>query len=222
MPAQRLALLVGGERQPVRPHRVLRRIAAAELHAGVLGAEIGRVVAAPAAAAGRDEDVARQRIVVAGERLGHDRADLRIVGRRRLPAAGEHQVGALAVIVFLGVHAADDGQVVHLLGRLRQQLADVHARHRRGNRAKRPAGFGAGLGVPAFELAQAAVHVEDDDPLLLLGKLLGRERTSKPAQGRPRPRPRRLPDCPGIVAGPTGVRCDPQAYEHFMADSFGE
>ena len=51
------------------------------------------------------------------ERFGGDRADLRIVGGRRLPAAGEHHVRALAVIVFARVDAAHEAQVVHLLGR---------------------------------------------------------------------------------------------------------
>ena len=39
-----------------------------------------------------------------------------------------------------------------------------------------PAGLGARLGVPALELAQAAVHVEDDDALLILLELRGRGR----------------------------------------------
>ena len=142
-----------------------------------------------------------QRAVGRRERLGRHGADLRIIGRRRLPAAGEHQVRALAVVVFAGVDAADQAQVVHLLGGLRQQLRDVDAGHGGGNRAERPAGVGARLGVPAFELAQAAVHVEHDDPLLIGLQLVGNRRIGKhaePAGASRRRRPR--PSCPGTAA----------------------
>ena len=122
----------------------------------------------------------------------------RVVGGGRLPAAGEHQVGALAVVVLAGVDAAHQAEVVHLPGDVRQQLGDLDAGHRGADRAERAAGLGAGLGVPAFELAQAAVHVEDDDPLLILLELRGRERPREDAQaadhrpGRPsRPCPAR-------------------------------
>ena len=75
---ERVGIGVGGRR------RVLRRLAVAEHDAGVLRPEIGGIVAAAAAAAGRDDDVAGQRAIVRRERLGHDRADDRVVGRRRV------------------------------------------------------------------------------------------------------------------------------------------
>ena len=82
------------------------------------------------------------------------------------PPAGGHQVGALAVIVLGRVDAAGDRQMVHLLGRHRQQFADVDAGDRGRDRPERPAGGRARLRVPAFQLAQPAVHVEDDDAAL--------------------------------------------------------
>ena len=72
------------------------------------------------------------------------------------------------MVVLAGVHAAHQAEVVHLPGDIRQQLRDLDARDRRADRAERAAGLGARLGIPALELAQAAVHVEDDDPLLVL------------------------------------------------------
>ena len=93
-----------------------------------------------------------------------------------------HHVGALAVIVFFGVDAADHRQVVHLLGRVRQQFADVHAGHGSGNRAERPAGVGARLGIPAFQLAQAAGHVNHQHALLLPGQFRTGRGTRKQTQ----------------------------------------
>ena len=62
----------------------------------------------------------------------------------------------VAVVVVCGVDAADEGQAVHLLGGVRQQLADVGAGHGGRDRLERPAGVGARLRVPGFELADAA------------------------------------------------------------------
>ena len=81
---------------------------------------------------------------------------------------------ALAVVILFGVDAADDREAVHLLRRVRQQLADMHAGDRRRNRAERPAGVGFGLGVERFELAESAVQ-ENDQHLLLLGFELRRD-----------------------------------------------
>ena len=92
------------------------------------------------------------------------------------------------MIVFARVHAAHQAQVVHLLRGLRQQLRNVNARHRGGNRAERATGRRARLGVPAFQLAESAVHVEHDDSFLVGAQLVGDRRIgehAEPAGDRP-------------------------------------
>ena len=63
-----------------------------------------------------------------------------------------------------------------------KQLADVNAGHRGGNRAERAAGVGLGLGVPAFQLAQAAGHVDAEDLLLVRRELAGLRRPQEGAE----------------------------------------
>ena len=118
-------------------------------------------------------DVAGQRAVLAAEQLGDDGAEVRIAFGGVLAAAGVHDVGALAVIVLRGVDAADEGEAVHLLGGVRQQFADVDAGHGGRDGLERPAGVGAGLGVPGFELADAAREEDDEDALVLPANLVG-------------------------------------------------
>jgi hypothetical protein len=90
LPAEVLPADIGNFGDRIRPACVLRRVAVAEVDAGVLRPKIGRLVAAPAGAARRDEDVPRQWAVGRCKRLRGHSADLRIIGGRRLPAAGEH------------------------------------------------------------------------------------------------------------------------------------
>ncbi len=148
-----------------------------------------------AGAAGRYVNVARQRRIRRREQLRPHGPQVRIVGHGLLPPAGRHAIGSLAVVVFLGVDAAHQGQVMHLLGRVGQQLADVHARHGSGNGAERSAGVGLGLGIPAFQLAQAAGH-PDHENVFLIRRQLGQGR--REARGENRASPRRLPrpKCP--------------------------
>jgi hypothetical protein len=96
---------------------------------------------------------------------------VRILGHRLLTPAGGHADLAFAVIVLFGVHAAHDRQMVHLLGRMRQQFADVRAGHRSRNGAKRAARVGSRLGIPTFKLAQSPGKVEDQNVFLLAGEL---------------------------------------------------
>ena len=62
--AQQVAALVGRLADRLGPRGVLRRLAVAQRDAGILGPQIGRVVAGAAATARRDVNVARQRIVL--------------------------------------------------------------------------------------------------------------------------------------------------------------
>ena len=79
---------------------------------------------------------------------------------------GLHDVGALAVVVFFGVHAADQRQMMHLLCGVRQELANVNARCRRFDGIERATVIGIGFWVPRFQLADAARQPEDDDLFL--------------------------------------------------------
>ena len=130
--------------------------------------------------------------------------------RRLLPPAGVHDVVALAVVVLGGVDAADQGQAVHLLGGVRQQLADVDAGHRGGDGLERAAGVGAGLGVPGFQLADAAGQPDDEDALLRLLQLPGGGRVDQAAEAEhaePRPPSRRR----GSRAARAACSGEPQA-----------
>jgi hypothetical protein len=182
MAAQVLSRHIGIFGEAFRPRGVLWRITVAELHAGILGAQVRGVVAATASAAGRDEDVTGQRRIGRRERFCGDGAQLRIVGGRSLPATGHHEVRAFAVVIFSGVDAAHEAEVVHLLGGIRQKFADMDAGHRGWYRTERAAGGGARLRIPAFELAQSAVHVEHDDAFLIALQLVGDDGIGEHAQ----------------------------------------
>lgn len=49
-----------------------------------------------------------------------------------------HEVIRKAVIIEIRADTANQGHMVHLLSRMRQQLGDVNARNRRRNRLERP------------------------------------------------------------------------------------
>ena len=122
--------------------------------------------------------------------------------------------GALAVVVLGGVDAADQGQPVHLLGGVRQQLADVDAGHRGRDGLERAAGVGAGLGVPGFQLADAAGEPDERArafaPSASSLAAAGLNQAAEAERPAPRPTPgeklRRDKACSGEL----------QAYEQFM------
>ena len=191
------------------PGGVLRWVAIAQHDARVLGAQVGGIIAAAAAATGRDHDVAWKCVIFGGHRLGTDGSEHGVFGGGRLPAPGRHQVGALAVVVLGGVDAPHQTEVVHLPGDIGQQLGDLNSRDGRADCTERAAGVGAGLGVPAFELAQTAVHVEKDDPLLIVHELLWRRRDGRRNQDlRPSPPRRSQPSRPETAAVPC---CAPES-----------
>src|SRR5207237_590269 len=95
--------------------------------------------------------------------------------------------------------AADDCELVHLLRGARQQLADVDAGDRRRDGAERAAKGGVRLGVPALELADAAVEPDEEDLFALLLHLLRDEWRRQRAEGQPG-------DGPGRAAEPLAAR----------------
>ena len=127
-----------------------RWVAVAEHDAGVTWPEVRGVIRSTSATAGRDADVPGIPLSAGASRFGRDGTQGGIPGGRRLATAGRHHVAPLAVIVFLGVDAADDHQVMHLLGDVRQQLRNVHARDRRGIVRKGPPVSVLGSGVPSL------------------------------------------------------------------------
>ncbi len=154
---------VGDGAERLRPRGVGGRCPVFHHDARVPRAEVGRRARTASAAA--HEDVARQREARGRGRLGDDRPEVRIVERRGLVAATDHLALAAAVVAVAGVEAADDREPVHLPGRVGQQFAHVHARHARRDGAERAAGVGAGLRIPALELAHAAVKKDHEHPL---------------------------------------------------------
>ena len=72
------------------------------------------------------------------------------------------------MVVFARINTANDRQSMHLPGGLWKQFADVSSRNRRWDRTEWPSRRRTRLGVPAFQLAESAVHIEHDHPFLLL------------------------------------------------------
>ena len=64
------------------------------------------------------------------------------------------------------VDAANEREVVHLFRRVRQEFTNLDARRGSGNGAKRAAGGGAGLRIPALKLTQSTGHAHDEQALL--------------------------------------------------------
>ena len=73
-----------------------------------------------------------------------------------------HQIRGPRVLAFLAVHRADQAEVVHRLGDLRQVLGDLDAGDGRLDRLRLAAVGMARLGIEGFELARAALHPEED------------------------------------------------------------
>ena len=59
--------------------------------------------------------------------------------------------------------------MMHLLGCLGQEFTDVNSRDARGDGAKGPTGVGRGFRIPALELAESPVHVENDNTVVVFG-----------------------------------------------------
>ena len=91
---------------------------------------------------------------------------------------------------FGGVHAANDGGMLHLLGKFREVFADLNAGNRGRNGPELAGILGAGLHVECVLLAWAAFHPEQDTRLVLdAGSGRVRRHQVEPAghrrQGRP-------------------------------------
>ncbi len=95
---------------------------------------------------------------------GDDRAQARVNGAAGAAAvAGVHQVAGGWVVAVSGGHAAEDGQVLHLLGDLWQMFADLDAWHA-GLDGLVLAAF---LEVEGVRLGRPAVHPQQDAGLVL-------------------------------------------------------
>ena len=77
--------------------------------------------------------------------------------------SGDGVMKTLQMVVLLGVHGADDGQLVHLPGSSGKQLRDLDSIHASGDGLKRA----VGLGVPGVDLAGAAIEPDQDAGLSL-------------------------------------------------------
>ena len=118
-------------------------------------------------------DVIRDFCVPPAQLLRGDLGETRVIDEPVRLAADVH-AGAVVVRPHAGViDRADDGHVVHDLRELRQQFADMHARHAGRNRPIRPAGWCPRFRVPGFELTGAASQIEDNDGLRLLFQFSG-------------------------------------------------
>ena len=175
-------------------------VAVAENDAGEFRPEIGSIVASAASAARRDDDMPGQRTIFRRKRLGRNRAEMRIVGRGRLSPAGDHQIGAFAVIVLGRVDAAHDREMVHLLGGHRQEFADVNAGDRSRNRRNGPPVAVPGLGSQLSSWLSPPC-------MLTTSTRRSCDSSARTSAGRPnapaprRRRPARMPPAPGIFAG---------------------
>jgi hypothetical protein len=81
------------------------------------------------------------------------------------------------MIIFAGIHPTKQAEMMHLQRGLREQFADMQAGYRSWDGPKWSAGSRARFGVPTLKLTQAAMHVENDNPLLLLLNLFGSRST---------------------------------------------
>ena len=126
--AEIISALVRTLREPLGTGRVRWRRTTSNRHAGKHRAQVGSIVVSRATAIG-NVNMARQRKPVSSQCLGSHGTELGKISGRRLPAAGHHHVTSLAMVAVLGVDAAYQGQVMHLLCCLGQQFTDLHARH---------------------------------------------------------------------------------------------
>ncbi len=141
--------------------------------------------------AGTEDDVAGQVLVVRAEGVGQPGAQ---AGPDRLHVARVHHQQARLVVGVVGVHRANDADVIDALGHLGVQLADLDAAlavllglERRGHQLADPgpAGlleqsighrltvqlFQARLGVEGIDVRRTAVHEQEDHPFGPGGKV---------------------------------------------------
>ena len=93
------------------------------------------------------------------------RADFRVRNALALRVAGVHVIAADPVIDRLGLHAADDAQLVRVPGHFWEILADLDAVDVGLDRPERPGGRSAGLHVESVDLTDPAFHVKHDTAL---------------------------------------------------------
>jgi len=187
-----------------RANETLRRLAVAQRQSAVLGAEEAGVLIDEAAAIGLDPDIRRQAALGRAKDLGDGGTEVGIGDAAIFRIAALDASDAGGVRVVLGTHAADKGEMVHQLGGLWPQFADVQSRHAGRNGAKWPAELCIRLGVPTFELAGAAVEPDEEDLLLLLLHLLGdgwrgQAQASRSRRDAPQPLSSRQAMFPGIA-----------------------
>ena len=122
-----------------------------------------------------------------GEDGAEDGADKGLTGL----CAARQEVDGLKVLVGLGLHRADHGELIGDLGAVGHELAELDTGELGGNGAEGPPKDTAGLGVPGLELARSPTEPEEDTVLALLFGLLGERGGGKetgPAQNRGRSR----------------------------------
>ena len=117
--------------------------------------------------AGVKVHVVRHLTVHPAKLLGHHRAEVGIFQRRLVAATAQHQVRPAAVAAVLGVERAYEAGVLHPLGHLRHQLADMNTGDVGRDVGERAAGRHARLGIPSLKLARAAGQPKQDHPLVV-------------------------------------------------------
>jgi hypothetical protein len=105
-----------------------------------------------------------------------DCSERRVLDAWRRHVAGMHQEHRSGVVPLLGVHRADDRQVVHHSRQLRQIVGDLDAGNRRVDGSRLAAVLVVGLGIERLELARAAAHEQQDARHALAADFVGAER----------------------------------------------
>ena len=111
-----------------------------------VGKEVGLLVL-------RDHHVG-WKVVPRPQLLGDDRTQAGKLQGRIGPVAGQGVVGALRVVVLLGVHGADNSQLVHVAGDPGKELRDLNAVGPGGNGIE----WAMGLGVPGIDLGGSTLQ----------------------------------------------------------------
>ena len=166
--------------------QIFRGLAVAQGQGAVSRAKKAGVVIFESAAVRLDPDIGGQFAVAGADEFCDGRSEVGIRHAAIFRIAAFDFGDGAGVIFVLGMHAANDRHVVHLFGGVRKQFAEMHAGDARGDGAEGAAESGVGFGVPAFELAHAAVEPDEDDLLALSLELrceCGTEDGSESAHG---------------------------------------